>query len=633
MELEDIIYNHPNRKQICDLLLQPETIDTCRMACTIIHDGQTRPNHLYHSIISLLDKSIPIKSNTFKQQNITDRKRLGAFYTSSKSAELLTNIILPKNNKFYTDINNIQNIKIADFACGTGILLYNTYKELIKRFKSNNIDLCKYHSTIMKNLIGFDVLPGPAYLCVSALSSLCNKPYSTTSIGVAYINTPNNIGSLNQIDELHSLTPYGYYITSNKPIPYYKSIPNNSIDYIIMNPPYTGNTIGDEKSMFSSFGLSKVQQLKLSKLVNKKFKGTCTHGNAGYSTNYLYIAHQKLKPGGKMAFILPSTLCLGDSWKNVRKLLTDNYNDIHIYSIADITTNQSSFSDDTNMAEIILYCTKGSSTNEITFHTINKDHKETNKHTIPINHTWCLSNVYNTNVIDILYKIRKLPITKMSEICKFGPLLRDIGSIKKDNIKDRNPLYISDTGDIGIVYHNDHTRDTMIISPDMYCTLYNKSAKEKYEYIKNTKSHLHFNQLCRFTSQSNLIYYTKEKTLGGMLPTISTKPEFEKALTVWFNSTLGIFMYWLHAGKQQFGRGLSSRSALKRLPVLDFNVLYNKLEQFNDIFDRYSTVSLSPITHLDKNRRAMDLEICDILDINYIHEIYDILNIEPSFQG
>ena len=82
-------------------------------------------------------------------------------------------------------------------------------------------------------------------------------------------------------------------------------------------------------------------------------------GNAGLPTNFVDLAHRKLRPGGVLAVIVPVAMVTGKSWEKTRQLLAKHYEDIEIVTMASMESSTSrAFSNDTNMAEAIIVATK-----------------------------------------------------------------------------------------------------------------------------------------------------------------------------------------------------------------------------------------------------------------------------------
>ena len=222
-------------------------------------------------------------------------------------------------------------------------------------------------------------------------------------------------------------------------------------------------------------------------------------------------------------------------------------------------------------------------------------------------------------------KDRALPIvmTTVSEIGKIGPLHMDInynnssggirGPFLIEPLKNRSaPTY-------PVLWAHDAKRERCMefeaesegilrqgkdLSED-------KFVQEKASRIWAISSHCHFNRDFRFNSQSTAMQFTSLKTIGGRAWT-SIKlenAEQEKALVLWANSSLGLFIYWWHANKQQAGRGSIGVSGLESLPVIDVTKLSQEtLARAVGIFDDMKNRELRPFNEiaLDAVRAEVD---------------------------
>ena len=305
------------------------------------------------------------------QKLLVDRRRLASYYTLPESAALVASLVLPPpDDSLWDDNDKITDTKVADLACGTGMLLAMLYKQIVVRHELHGKSGKKLHEKMLSNsVIGLDVLPSAAHMTVSALAGVF--PHQTirqTRIHVMPIGRHGpdagfRLGSLDLIDdEFATLFESSRQITGSGDVGVmHHNITNESLDLIVMNPPFTraGKKPGTEIPQFAMFGFSKDDQFKMRDLAAKKFKKTCADGKAGVASFFVAVCHNKLKPGGTMALILPNTLSMGSSWKKARKLLTDYY-DIKIISIASpkMTKKDVAFSADAATGEVILLAKK-----------------------------------------------------------------------------------------------------------------------------------------------------------------------------------------------------------------------------------------------------------------------------------
>ena len=103
-------------------------------------------------------------------------------------------------------------------------------------------------------------------------------------------------------------------------------------------------------------------------LERKLGANTISDGNAGLGTTFTAIAHNMVKPGGRIALILPTAAMTGGSydadkrqgqgqaysWQRLRNLLCDNYDQIVVMSIAQPRKKDSAFSADSDFADCMV---------------------------------------------------------------------------------------------------------------------------------------------------------------------------------------------------------------------------------------------------------------------------------------
>ena len=94
------------------------------------------------------------------------------------------------------------------------------------------------------------------------------------------------------------------------------------------------------------------------KEVLKRLDTPVGNGNAGLASNFIDLAHVKVKPGGVLALVLPAVCVSGGSWKDVRDLLAREYEDVTVLTIATHGQTDRAFSADTGMAEALIVATK-----------------------------------------------------------------------------------------------------------------------------------------------------------------------------------------------------------------------------------------------------------------------------------
>ena len=312
------------------------------------------------------------------QRLIADRKYLATFYTLPASAALLARLAVAKlGDVDWSDAAAIGQLRVGDFACGTGALLSAVYEQVAARHERTGGDAAALHAPLMEEVLyGCDVMPSAIHITGSTLagmqpsgrfenSRLYPLPYGRQRDGSVAI------GSLELLQSSQILT----LINASDPARRTGSmgeetatqiaadIPDEGFDLVIMNPPFTRatNHEGARASVvnpaFAAFEATEDDMGAMGARLNAKGKGTAYHGNAGIASAFAALGDRKLKPGGVLALVLPLSAAAGLSWQRFRQMLERSYADVSVLSIAAIN-REMSFSSDTGMAECLVIARK-----------------------------------------------------------------------------------------------------------------------------------------------------------------------------------------------------------------------------------------------------------------------------------
>ena len=316
---------------------------------------------------------------------IGDRKFLATFYTRPASAALLAELAVDRLDVDWSDPEAIAGLRVGDMACGTGALLTAVYRRIVERHRVEGGDDAKLHRSLMEEvMIGCDIMAAAVHLTAARLSG--ERPdidYTGTKTWVMpygkVADTQGVVGyRIGALDLLHSNTRYALWgdgtmaaAAQGEEALAVADVPAGSLDIAIMNPPFTRPTNHEAghadvpNPAFAGLGNDPKDQKAMSDALaasTGEIRGNkASHGNAGIASNFIDLAHAKLKPGGVLALILPASLVSGAAWKGVRRLLAGCYRDIEILSISehgDEVSEGRAFSADTGMAEVILVATK-----------------------------------------------------------------------------------------------------------------------------------------------------------------------------------------------------------------------------------------------------------------------------------
>ncbi len=308
------------------------------------------------------------------QRLIADRKYLATFYTLPSSAALLARLAVSKMRDVdWSDADAIGNLRVGDFACGTGALLAAVYEQFATRHENAGGRSDDLHQVMMEEVLyGLDVMPSAIHITSATLSGvhpnvrfggsrLYTLPYGrqrdgTVAIGSLELLQSSSVMSLmNTTDPALRTGSAGEETASNIVV----DVPDEGFDVVIMNPPFTRNTgqegehIGTANRAFAAFQATDADQREMGSRLKTLQRGTQAHGNAGIASAFASLAHLKLKTGGVLALVLPLTVATGASWSKFRELLTKEYDDISILSIS-AGNGGIAFSSDTGIAECLV---------------------------------------------------------------------------------------------------------------------------------------------------------------------------------------------------------------------------------------------------------------------------------------
>ena len=312
------------------------------------------------------------------QRLIVDRKFLATFYTLPASASLLARVAVAKLHDIdWSDASTIGNLRIGDFACGTGALLSEVYGQIGIRHERAGGDPENLHKVMMEHVLyGIDVMPSAVHISAATLAGARpNLGYDSSKLYTAAYGRQQDggvkIGSLELLKDSVVRTTAGVNSTiaatvnpnDDNGLPNGIKIQDDQFDLIIMNPPFTSNTKhfgaddGVSHAAFAAFNATEADQDDMAARLKEHATGTAYHGHAGLGSAFAEIVFRKLKPGGVLAMVLLFTAMNGASWNKFRRLIGEKFEDVTILSIA-ANGHDMSFSSDTGVAECLVIARK-----------------------------------------------------------------------------------------------------------------------------------------------------------------------------------------------------------------------------------------------------------------------------------
>ena len=615
------------------------------------------------------------------QRLIVDRKYLAAYYTLPESAALLARIAVAKMKDIdWKDKEAIGKLKIADFACGTGALLAAVYDQITARHERTGGNPETLHPLMIEQVLyGCDVMPYAVHITASTLSG--KQPIRTYDNSRLYTmpygrqeDKTVQIGSLEFLDKpeqsvlFHTGDPAKRIGSAGEEAAdlLKANVPNESLDMVIMNPPFTSATNHEGahadvvNPAFAAFGATEEDMDEMGKRLNALGKGTCYHGNAGIASAFVALADKKLKPGGILALVLPLTAAVGSSWQKIRTLLAKDYEDVEVVSLAAAKGYDTAFSADTGMADCLVVGRKrknGKTPNSQTrfisllrrpagfvasaeiakqlasaktirnledgpfggdevFCGQEKMGETIQANIQKTNPVWNAARIQDFELIQTAYaltqsklwpprrKAKPLAITELKNVGKRGLLSRDItGPAPRGPFDKTAP---SRTATYPALWsHNAKQETHLICQPDCQLRVRPGMEEKANEIWHRFAGRCHFNLNFTLGSQPLAVAFTEEDCIGGdAWPNVNfAKRKWDYAFAIWGNCTLGLLCYWWHATRQQPGRARVSITASETLPVLDFLALSQaQIQQAKAIFNGFRNKHFLPAYVADMDK-------------------------------
>ncbi len=616
------------------------------------------------------------------QQLITDRKFLATFYTLPASATLLAELAISRLRIDWGKPKQITALKIADLACGTGALLGAAYHAFASRHRSTGGDDAILHAKMMESVLtAADIMPSAIHLTAATLSGMHpDKAYGhTRMINMPYGENGDgngiSIGSLDlmQADETRAIFGTGRKALTGKGAVGDDSkgtiveVPHGSMDLVIMNPPFTRptnhETAGVPIPSFAGFNTKQEEQAKMSARLKELKKGLTApagHGNAGLASNFIDVAHAKLRPGGILALVLPASFMQGKAWEPARTLIHQHYRDILIVGIATDGSTDRAFSADTGMAEVLLVATRKKENHTdlsdiLVVNTLHRprthleasimarkiEHSRHDPHQdagkISLTKTEQVGNLFRSGdwmglgvreaslamcvnalaegklLLPRMGSPTSISVCELGKLGRRGFLHRDITG-KTSHGKPRGPFdleAVSQAPEYPMLWGHDANRERqLIVRPDQQGTARKDLRKQAAQLWRDGASRLHFTLDFRINSQPLAACMTENPSLGGRAwPNFRTETKWEIPLVLWANTTLGLISFWWTGTRQQQGRSILTITRLPQLLAIDPRTFTQKqLTLSEQIFEKFRDRYFLPANeaYRDDTRIALD---------------------------
>ena len=626
------------------------------------------------------------------QNLIVDRKFLATFYTLPTSATLLAELAAARLDADWNNLDAYPDLRVADLSCGTGTLLSAAYHAVLGRYRRAGGDDGTVHRAMIEHaIIAADIMPAAAHLCASQLSSVHpnvifdNTRVYTMPYGIGVGEEHGRGVAIGSLDLTVATQTRSLFATGQRQARGAQEdmeiqdleLPHESVDLVIMNPPFTrptgheANKVGIPVPSFAGFRTTADEQRAMSSrlaVIRKALEKPVGHGNAGLASNFIDLAHAKVRPGGVVALVLPIAAVQGSAWREARKLLAERYKDIVIVAIAASGNFDRAFSADTGMAEALIVATKrnegdSDAVQPAVFVNLHRrpasllEAAETaqlaarvpatpdagrlcaGSQTLgsyvraPLSEGGCAA-LRESAIADAIMALRRgelrmprfrqplpMPICPLGDLGDRGLYHLDIGTANEEQPPFRGPFRIVPVQGVPsypiLWSHRANLERGMTVEPDRQGQA-RPDCDARAADAWRTATRLHFNRDFQLNSQSLAACLTPERALGGRAwPNFRLHDtRWDKAIALWANCTLGLMLFWWSGSRQQQGRVMLTISELPKLAVLDPRSLSEaKIKQADAIFERFRGAVFKPAHEACRDDVRQDLDRAVLVEL------------------
>ena len=585
---------------------------------------------------------------------ISERKLLAAFYTSIPASTLLAGLALSPDRWSHVDWSDpdaISQLRVVDPACGTGTLLMAAYRQIVQNHSaanpSDSNDPYLHRALVERVITGADVVQAAIHLTAATLAAMSpsvrfeQMQLHTLRLGTEVQRDLQGkesrdvwLGSLDwlkasEIQSSFSATEEQIGATTGAGS--IVQLPN--ADLVISNPPFTrrGSDGGKEEAISRVFSIPEgdtESQQAVAKRTSTLLKGTAANQMAGHASSFTVLADGMVNSGGRIALVLPVTALFGESWRQIRQMLSSKYQIEYVVSSHDPLLRSMSY--DTGIAEALLVARRLRECERPS-----KRGRFVNLWRAPYQETDALALVRAVNAASSTPVLRSdgppvggsplmvggeqwgeivdgpvgedpwaaarwrraltsqfatalergelwnddgtqvaghVPVTVMREVCNVGPQHRRIrGSLGEF---DAFHGWNEEAQFPAIWSHKESTHQSMGSYPNAHLV---PKPESDYVPIWVQSGTLQITPDVQYDSQRIISTRTVTRALGVRAwhslnvqesdPLIKTR--METALALWCNSTLGMLLHANHANRAQRGRGTGNKGMLESLFTVD----------------------------------------------------------------
>ena len=636
---------------------------------------------------------------------LSDAKFTGAYYTSVPAATMLARLVFEDwpAGVDWSDHEFPASLNVADLACGTGTLLMAVAAEVERRHTTagGNKAAALHKAMVEQALYGYDVQLSALHFAATSLAML--NPEIKFDRMRLYEMALGAWGSnilLGSLEFLNSDEAEVQYALSTEEtgvatrdarrisgqglqgVEVGETAKLPDLDLAIMNPPFTRSVIGN--LLFGS--LPQPERRKLQDELSRRLKSMQASATAGLGAAFVAAVSPKLRPGeGRLALVLPVTVCTGPSWSQTRALIENGY--VLDMVIVSHDPTRWNFSDSTDLSEALLIATRrpenedDAGEHRTTFVNLwNNPKGVLDAHLIAdaVNTTqpakieesgtalleldgkhvgevfsipetklkkkqWAGVQFARADVVRIAMKLlyereiwmpgsrmtKTIPMCRLNQITQIGPDVRRLSDgFDRTSSVTAYPL---------VSGQDSETRKSISCAPDEYLSPLVKPRggqrpgygdhlwKQSARMLVTARSRLNTARIVAMRSDTNV--------LGSMWwPLLVENDEHEKVFALWLNSSVGLLSL-ISARNTTMGSWVQwKKSDLERLPILDPRGLTkSQLKGLSDLFDELTDAEFERLPGMADcaARTALDDGVSEILGLPDLRRLRVLLASEP----
>ena len=696
-------------RDICDNI---DYVPVFQLAADLLHVLRDGPEEVRMPVISPLVKAM---EDTRKLEGhdlsgrlfhtlLTDAKFTGAYYTSVPASTLLSRLVFEgwPPHVDWADHEFPASLNVADLACGTGTLLMAVAAEVERRHTdAGGENAAELHKAMVEQALhGYDVQLSAVHFAATSLAMLNpDIQFDRMNLYVMQLGAEGSDISLGSLDFLGTDEASVQFALSAEETGVATreaervsgggtrgaeegvtaTLPD--LDLAIMNPPFTRSVGGN--LLFGS--LPSTERRKLQKELSLRLKTRRASATAGLGAAFVAAASPKMRPGeGRLALVLPATVCTGPSWEQTRALIERDFAlDVVITSHDPTRWN---FSDSTDLSEALLIATRRPRNDHkmerrTTFVNLwqNPDgvldaHRMAQAITtaepakledtgaallevdgqhvgefvsIPesklIGGKWSGVQFARADLIRSAVRLlndgevwapgegktTKIPLCRLGNLGSVGPDRRDVwDGFERTDAVTAYPM---------VENHDTEYRRRLLTEPDKYLAPLpgprpGRKLKPVAQLWPKAGRLLVAERLWLETNRVVAMWSDTKVLSNVWWPICLEDISIEKALAVWLNSSLGLLTILAQRTSTRGGWVATKKADLEDLPVLGFRQLSPpQLRRLSDLFDKMAEAEferLPGMAHCPA-RQSLDDGVSEILGLPNLGTLRDLLASEP----